>query len=87
MADKDSSSDYTGALLEELRENFRAVMEAVGDIQRQVQVLPEIRQNARLLMDDTQALKVAVRDLSNEVGGLSDQVEHHEYRISYLEAA
>ena len=45
------------------------------------------RQNTRLLIDDTQVLKVAVMDLSNEVGGLSDQVEHHEHRISRLEAA
>ena len=87
MTDKDTNSDYTGALLEEMREHFRAMMEAVGDIQRKVQSLPEIRQNARLLMDDTQVLKVAVRDLSNEVGGLSEQVEHHEHRISHLEAA
>lgn len=87
MADKNDAPDYTGVLLEEMRENFRAVMEAVGDIQRQVRALPEIRQNTRLLMDDTQALKVAVRDLSNEVGGLSDQVEHHDHRISHLEAA
>ena len=87
MADKQDSSDYTGVLLDEMREQFRAMMEAVGDIQRQVRALPEIRQNTRLLTDDTQALKVAVRDLSNEVGGLSDQVEHHEHRISHLEAA
>lgn len=86
MADK-NADDYSGVLLEEMRENFRAVMEAVGDIQRQVQALPEIRQNTRLLMDDTEVLKVAVRDLSNEVGGLSDQVEHHELRINRLEAA
>jgi hypothetical protein len=87
MADKNNAADYTGVLLEEMREHFRAVMEAVGDIQRQVQVLPEIRQNTHLLMDDNQALKAAVRSLSNEVGGLSDQVEHHEHRISHLEAA
>ncbi|HEX9036633.1 MAG TPA: hypothetical protein VF808_06530 [Ktedonobacterales bacterium] len=86
MADKQDNSDYTSVLLEEMREQFRAVMEAVGDMQRQVHALPEIRQNTRLLMDDTQALKVAVRDLSNAVGGLSDQVEHHEHRISHLEA-
>ena len=87
MANKQDNSDYTSVLLEEMREQFRAVMEAVGDIQRQVRAIPEIRQNTRLLMDDTQALKVAVRELSNEVGGLSDQVEHHEHRISRLEAA
>ncbi len=52
MADNSNASDYTGVLLEELRENFRAVMEAAGDIQRQVQALPEIRQNTRLLIDD-----------------------------------
>lgn len=62
-------------------------MEAVGDIQRQVQILPEIRQNTHLLMDDVEVLKIAVRDLSYEVGGLSDQVEHHEQRINRLEAA
>ncbi len=87
MADKNDALDYTGVLLEEMRESFRAVMEAVSDIQRQVRAIPEIRQNTRLVMDDTQTLKVAVRDLSNEVGGLSDQVEHHEHRISHLEAA
>jgi hypothetical protein len=87
MADQDHHDDYTGVLLEELREHFRAVMEAVGDIQRQVQAVPEIRQNTRLLMDDNQVLKVIVRDLSNEVGELSDQVEHHEHRIGRLEAA
>jgi prophage DNA circulation protein len=87
MADNTNGSDYTGLLLEEVREDFRAVMEAVSDIQRQVHSLPEVRQNTRLLMDDTQALKVAVRGLSNEVGGLSDQVEHHEHRISHLEVA
>lgn len=88
MADKYAEEcECTGVLLEEMRENFRAVMEAVGDIQRQVHALPETRQNTRLLMDDTQAIKVAVRDLSNEVGGLSDQVEHHGHRISHLEAA
>lgn len=87
MADKDKDSAYIGVLLEEMREHFRAVIEAVGDIQRQVQALPEIRQNTCLLMDDNQALKAAVRELSNEVGGLSDQVEHHEHRIRHLEGA
>jgi hypothetical protein len=87
MADNNDASDYTGVLLEEMREHFRAVIEAVGGIQRHVQVLPEIRQNTRLLMDDNQALKAAVRELSSEVGGLNDQVEHHEHRISHLETA
>jgi phosphomevalonate kinase len=86
MAGKDSE-DYTGVLLEEMRENFRAVMEAVRDIQRQAYALPEIRQNTRLLMDGVEVLKAAVRSLSNEVGGLNDQVEHHEHRIRHLEAA
>jgi hypothetical protein len=81
MADTNNAPDYTGVLLEEMREHFRAVLEAVGDMQRQVQVLPEIRQNTRLLMDDNQALKAAVRELSNEVGGLNEQMEHHEHRI------
>ena len=86
MANNDAS-DYTGVLLEEMRENFRVVMEAVGDIQRQVYALPEIRQNTRLLMDDVEVVKAAVRSLSNEVNGLDGQVEHHEHRIRRLEAA
>ncbi len=87
MTDKTGDPDYANVLLEEMRETFRAVMEAAGDIQRVVQAVPEIRQNTRLLMDDNQVLKAAVRDLSNEVGGLNDQVEHHEHRISRLDAA
>lgn len=87
MADKTNGPDYTGVLLEEMRESFRVVMEAVGDIQRQVHGLPEIRQNTRLLMDDVEVVKLAVRSLSNEVSGLNDQVEHHEHRIDRLEAA
>jgi prophage DNA circulation protein len=87
MADKNDAPDYSGVLLEEMREHFRAVMEAVGDIQRHVQAIPEIRQNTRLLMDDVEAMKAAVRSLSNEVSGLNDQVEHHEHRIRRLEAA
>jgi hypothetical protein len=63
MTDKTNDSDCTGVLLEEMRESFRVVMEAVGDIQRQVRTLPEVRQNTRLLMDDVEVLKVAVRDL------------------------
>ncbi len=86
MAD-DKDSNYYGVLLEEMRENFRIVMEAVGDIHRQVRTLPEIRQNTRVLMDDVEVLKAAIRDLSNEVSGINDQVEHHERRISRLEAA
>ena len=86
MANGDDT-DYTGVLLEEMRENFRAVMEAVGDIQRQVHAVPEIRQNTRLLMDDVEVVKLAVRSLSNEVAGISDQVEHHEHRLNRLKAA
>jgi hypothetical protein len=86
MADK-SSDNYTSVLLEEMRESFRTVMEAVGDIQRQVHALPEIRQNTRLLMDDVEVVKGVVRSLSTEVGGLNNQVEHHEHRIRHLETA
>ena len=85
MASKDSD-DYTDALLEETGENFRTVIEAAGDIQRLVRTLPEVRQNTRGLVDDVEVLKVVVRVLSNEIGGLSIQVEHHEHRINRLEA-
>lgn len=87
MANNNNASDYIGVILEEMHENFRMVMEAVGDIQRQVYAMPEIRQNTRLLMDDVEVVKAAVRSLSNDIGGLNDQVEHHEHRIRHLEAA
>jgi hypothetical protein len=87
MADNSDNANYTGVFLEELRENFRVVMEAVGDIQRQVYALPEIRQNTRILMDDVEVVKAGVRSLSNEVSGLNNQVEHHEHRMRHLEAA
>ena len=46
MADDDPQ--HYGALVEELREHNRAVMDALGAIQRHVHALPEVRQRIRV---------------------------------------
>jgi cell division protein FtsB len=56
------------------------VLEAVGDMQRQVAVLPAMQQDIAELKQDMKVVKAAVTDLS-------DQVHDHERRIGDLESA
>jgi hypothetical protein len=76
-----SSDDarYFGILLEEIRDQNKAVLEAVGDIQAQVRILPT-RAEFEELRQDVKVIKAAVTDVSH-------QVTDHEHRITRLEAA
>lgn len=76
-----SSDDvrYFGILLEEIRDQNRAVLEAVGDMLAQVRVLPTRAEFAEL-RQDVKVIKAAVTDVSH-------QVADHEHRITRLEAA
>ena len=75
MADK----DYSDVLLEQIVDQNKAVLEAVGDIQRTVANLPT-RDEFDELRRDVKTTMSAVRDVSG-------QVADHETRISALEAA
>ena len=75
MADK----DYMAVLLEEIRDQNKAVLEAVGDMQKQLADVPK-RAEFDELRADVRVIRAAVTDISEQVGD-------HEQRITRLEAA
>lgn len=75
-----SDDNYLGVLLEEIRDQNKAVLEAVGDMQKNVAKIPGIEQSVNELKQDMKVVKAAVTDLSH-------QVTDHERRIGGLEAA
>jgi len=75
MADK----DYAIVLMEQMRDELRAVHEAVGGIQEQLADVPK-RDEFDELRQDMKAAMSALRDVSG-------QVADHETRISALETA
>ena len=75
-----ADDNYIGVILEEIRDQNKAVLEAVGDIQKQVAELPTIRKDLGELTDDMKIVKAAVSDQSK-------QLQDHERRIGNLEAA
>lgn len=74
-----SDDNYLGVLLEEIRDQNRAVLEAVGDMQKNVAKIPGIESDIHELKQDMKIVKAAVTDLSH-------QVNDHEHRITRLEA-
>lgn len=75
-----SNDEYVAILLEELRDQNKAVLEAVSDIQRSVSDLPVMKHDIADLKQDMKVVKAAVTDMSHEL-------KDHEARISRLEAA
>jgi hypothetical protein len=75
----DTKDDYIGLLLEEIRDQNKAVLEAVGDMQSKVSNLPT-RDEFVELKQDVKVIKAAITDLSM-------QQMDHEHRISRLETA
>lgn len=75
-----SDDNYLGVLLEEIRDQNRAVLEAVGDMQKNVAKIPAIEQSVDELKQDMKVVKAAVTDLSY-------QVANHERRVGSFEAA
>jgi predicted nucleic acid-binding Zn-ribbon protein len=76
MAD---DKDYAIVLMEQMRDELRAVHEAVGGIQEQLADVPK-RDEFDELRRDVKTTMSALRDVSG-------QVADHETRISALEAA
>lgn len=71
---------YFSILLEEIKSQNKAVLEAVGDMPKVVAKLGHIEEDVKELKQDMKIVKAAVTDLSH-------QVHDHEHRISRLEAA
>ena len=75
----DSEDNYIGVLLEQIRDQNRAVLEAVGSMQEELKRVPK-REEFDELKQDVKVIKAAVTDLSH-------QVTDHEHRIGHLESA
>jgi len=58
---------YFGIMMEELRDQYKVIMEAVGDMQENVAPLPAIQQDIATLKEDVRTIKYAVTDLSRQV--------------------
>jgi predicted nucleic acid-binding Zn-ribbon protein len=73
-----SDQDYAAILLEEIRDQNKAVLEAVGEMRRELSNVPK-RDEFEELKEDVKVIKAAVTDISQ-------QVTDHEHRITRLEA-
>ena len=76
-----SSDDvrYVGILFEEVRDQMKVVLEAVGDLPTRRE-FEELRQYVVELKQDVKVIKAAVTDQSH-------QLADHEHRVIRLEAA
>jgi hypothetical protein len=74
-----ADDNYTGLLLEQIRDQNKAVLEAVGDMRAELKRVPK-REEFDELKQDVKIIKAAVTDLSR-------QVNNHEHRIGNLETA
>jgi Tfp pilus assembly protein PilO len=71
--------DYEGALLEEIKDQNKAVLEAVGMIKEQVKQLPT--------RDEFNALKEDVRTIKTVVTDMNHDIKDYDRRITRLEEA
>ncbi len=71
---------YFGVILEDIRDQNRLVLEAVGDMQRHVAHIPQMRDDIAELKSDMKVVKAVLKDTNR-------QVHSHERRISALEIA
>ncbi len=72
--------DYTGVLLEDMNSKMDAVVEAVGQINDQIKVLPAVQR-------DLEEVKSDVKTIKTVVTGQSGQLTDHGKRITALETA
>lgn len=72
--------DYTGALLEDINGKFDVIVEAVGQIQDQIKVLPAIQ-------SDLEEVKADVKTIKSVLTGHSQQLADHEKQIAILKIA
>ena len=71
--------NYIGVILEEIRDQNKAVLEAVGDMQSMVAKIPNMEEDLAELKSDVQVIKTVVTDISK-------RQNQHEVRITKLEA-
>jgi len=73
-----SDDNYVGVLLEQIRDEIKAVHEEVGGMREELANVPK-REEFNELKDDMKVVKAAVTDISH-------QANDHDHRITRLEA-
>lgn len=73
------SDNYTNIMLEEIREQNKAILEVVDDMQRQLKDVPK-RNEFEEVKADMKIVKAAVTDTSHEVHELDRHVARLEAR-------
>ncbi|HSW80654.1 MAG TPA: hypothetical protein VLG47_07795 [Candidatus Saccharimonadales bacterium] len=71
---------YSIKILEEIRDRNKEILAIVGDMQKKVALLHDIRKDFDEIKQDVKVIKAAVTDQGK-------QVQDHERRIGNLEAA
>jgi uncharacterized protein YoxC len=77
----DIDANHFGVLLEQIVDQNKAVLEAVGDMQQKVAVLPTMQRDIAELKQDMKVVKAAVADLSNELAEHVRQPSHNGGRV------
>lgn len=73
--------NYTAVLLEEIRDQMKAVLEIVADNQTKVSKLDGIERNVSELKDDMKIVKQAVTDTSKDLKLLERRVTKLEQSV------
>ena len=87
MANK-KNNNYTDILLEDIRDQNRAVLEAVGVMQDHVKLIPKMSERLEKLEYDMAAVRVATRVTNDSIKLIkirTEKLEEHETRITKLE--
>ncbi|HVC36444.1 MAG TPA: hypothetical protein VNE40_03325 [Candidatus Dormibacteraeota bacterium] len=71
MSDNDN---YMGVLLEEIRDQNKAVLEAVGDMQRHVQKIPVMQEQLERVETKVDTIQAAVTDTNRDLADLDSRV-------------
>jgi hypothetical protein len=73
------SDDYTGIILEEIRDQNKAVLEAVGALKQQLTLTAK--------QSDLEEVKADIKTIKLAVTETNKQVRNHEVRLTHLEVA
>jgi uncharacterized protein YoxC len=79
----DTDANQFGVLLEQIVSQNQAVLEAVGDMQQKVALLPTMQQDIAELKQDVKIVKAAVADVSRELADHVRQPSHSSGRVAH----
>lgn len=69
-----SGDSYTNVLLEEMRDSIQAIVEAVIDVQKKVEPIPQMQADIAELKTDMRLVKYAVKDTNSDLKLLDRRV-------------